>query len=262
MGFFLFGTFIPYYGFFILSGIVCAFLFGSFSSKYFSLDFNDFIIISGILIGSGFLGAKLLYILVSFKYIDFYSVFQSMKNFQDFIGSGFVFFGGIIGGLFGLAIIQNLFKIEVRKYLGIITVCLGISHFFGRIGCLFAGCCHGIVTSKKFSIIYTNSIIAPNNVKLVPVQGIEAFCILVVTIVCIVLVFKKSNVKIELFYMFFYSIIRFILEFFRGDFARGKIFGFSTSQYISILVFATTLILIILKSFRTHKEKTKTTINK
>ena len=45
--------------------------------------------------------------------------------------------------------------------------------------------------------------------------------------------------------MLTYSVVRFILEFFRYDAIRGSAFGFSTSQWISIVVFIGTIIFII-----------------
>ncbi|MBQ1715424.1 MAG: prolipoprotein diacylglyceryl transferase, partial [Firmicutes bacterium] len=43
-------------------------------------------------------------------------------------------------------------------------------------------------------------------------------------------------------YLLSYSILRFLLEFLRGDASRGIILGLSTSQWISIAVFLVILI--------------------
>lgn len=107
MGFKLFGTFIPYYGFFILIGIVCAGLLGYFLCKKLSLNIDDFIIICAYLLAFGFTGAKLLYIAVSYYNIDFYSVFSSLENFNLFFSSGFVFYGGLIGGFLALFFVKK-----------------------------------------------------------------------------------------------------------------------------------------------------------
>ena len=48
-------------------------------------------------------------------------------------------------------------------------------------------------------------------------------------------------------YLVIYPIGRFIFEFFRGDEYRGFIFGLSTSQFISIILFGLGLFLILKK---------------
>ena len=235
MGFYVFSTFIPYYGLCILIGIVCAFFMCYFLCKKEKLDTDDLIIICAYLIAFGFLGAKILYILVSLKSIDFKFVFKSMKTFNLFISSGFVFYGGLIGGFFSLLFVKRIHKINVNNYISILVPGVCIAHGFGRIGCSLAGCCHGKITQNNhFYFMYKKSIAAPNNVKLFPVQGIEAFCIILLGMVCFAFVLKRKKINVTSLYIFVYSILRFILEFFRGDTERGFIFFLSTSQIISI----------------------------
>ena len=248
MGFYLFNTFIPYYGFCILVGIGCASCIVFFLCRYLKLDENDFIIICAYIIAFGFFGAKLLYIIVSIKIIDFKSVFSSFHNFNDFISSGFVFYGGLLGGMLVFPFVKKVHKIDTSGYLKCITPSLGIAHAFGRIGCSLAGCCYGIETNSHFCFLYRESIIAPNNVKLFPVQGIESFCLFALAFTCFFLVIKKSRIAVHYLYLFIYSIFRFVLEFFRGDSARGLFGFFSTSQIISLLIIIG--IMIIKKSAR------------
>ena len=115
MGFKLFGTFIPYYGFFILIGIVCAFTSGYFLCKKLPLNIDDYIIICAYLVSFGFVGAKILYILISINNIDFHSVFSSVENFNNFFNSGFVFYGGLIGGFLALFLVKKIHKIQNIK---------------------------------------------------------------------------------------------------------------------------------------------------
>ena len=48
---------------------------------------------------------------------------------------------------------------------------------------------------------------------------------------------KKADGQIAGLYLIFYSIGRFVLEFFRGDLERGSVGSLSTSQFIAIFVF-------------------------
>ena len=236
MGFYIFGTFISYYGLCIVIGLVCAFLIGYYLCKKTNLNTDDFILICAYLIAFGFLGAKILYILVSFKTSDFRLVFKSVKTFSYYISSGFVFYGGVIGGLFALFLVKKIHKLDVCEYCKVIVPCLCIAHSFGRIGCSLAGCCHGRITTGRIYFLYKHSIAAPNNVKLYPIQGIEAISVFIIGIVCTLLVLRRAKVKVEYLYMLSYAMLRFILEFFRGDQERGFFLIFSTSQIISLAI--------------------------
>ena len=55
-------------------------------------------------------------------------------------------------------------------------------------------------------------------------------------------------------YVFSYAIIRFVLEFFRGDAERGGFLSISTSQWISIALVAGVIALFI---YLRKKEKNK-----
>ena len=237
MGFKLFGTFIPYYGFFILIGIVCAGLLGYFLCKKLSLNIDDFIIVCAYLLAFGFTGAKLLYIAVSYQNIDFHSVFSSLENFNLFFSSGFVFYGGLIGGFLALFFVKKIHKIQVKEYIKILAPSLALAHAFGRIGCSFAGCCYGKETAGNIFFEYNDSLIAPNGIHLFPVQGIESFSLFCLFFLLVLLLLKNKNTKTHIIYIIFYSIDRFILEFFRGDIQRGIYGLFSTSQIISLILF-------------------------
>ena len=244
MGFSFLGTFIPYYGFFITIGIVCAGSLGFFLSKEINLNPDDFILISAYLVTFGFVGAKILYILVSIKQIDFSQVFKSLKSFNSFFTSWFVFYGGLLGGFFALFFVYKIHKIEIDSYLKVLAPCISFAHAFGRLGCSFAGCCYGKITELPIFFEYTKSIVAPNGVKLFPVQGIESGCLFILTFILVILILKNHSCKTHLIYISAYSVLRFCLEFFRGDELRGRVFFLSTSQIISLILFLSVLLFI------------------
>ena len=102
--------------------------------------------IAAYLVAFGFVGAKILYILVSIKQIDCSQVFKSLESFNSFFSSGFVFYGGLLGGFFALFFVYKIHKIEIDSYLKVLAPCISFAHAFGRIGCSFAGCCYGKIT--------------------------------------------------------------------------------------------------------------------
>ena len=212
-----------------------------------SLSTDDFILLDAYLVAFGFLGAKALYIIVSFPATDFSRVFQSIAQFNAFVSSGFVFYGGLLGGLAAFPFVKKVHRVDTRAYMPLLAPCLCLAHAFGRIGCSLAGCCHGKVTAGALYFLYRHSLVAPNNVRLFPVQGIESLCLFVLCAVLIVLALHSSGRTVIAVYITAYSALRFILEFFRGDAERGMVGFLSTSQIISVLLFAGICVLWLLR---------------
>ena len=98
-----------------------------------------------------------------------------------------------------------------------------------------------------FFFEYSESLVAPNGVHLFPVQGIESFSLFCLFFLLVLLLLKNKNTKTHIIYIIFYSIDRFILEFFRGDIQRGIYGLFSTSQIISLILFFTMISYLFVK---------------
>ena len=56
---------------------------------------------------------------------------------------------------------------------------------------------------------------------------------------------KKADGQVTACYLIFYSMGRFIIEFFRGDIIRGSVGIFSTSQFISIFTGIAGILLLV-----------------
>lgn len=82
--------------------------------------------------------------------------------------------------------------------------------------------------------MYQQSIAAPNGVRLFPVQGIESAGLFVLFIVLSILALRNHGKRVHVVYFIAYALLRFILEFFRGDTERGMLGFLSTSQIIGI----------------------------
>ena len=219
------------------------------NSKYYNIKKEDILYCFIYAMIGVFVGAKLLYILVSLPYIIINHV-----SIINLIKGGFVFYGGAIGGIIGIWIYAKQYKIEFSHLLNIGILVVPLIHAIGRVGCFMNGCCYGIEYNGIGNIMYTNSLIAPNNINLFPVQLVE--CILNIIIFIILWSnFKKNlyNYKNVVTYGILYGIGRFFLEFLRGDEVRGILFGISTSQYISIIVI---IICLILYNRKIKEEKT------
>lgn len=235
----IFGFEVASYGLIIFIGIIIG---GIIAIQYFS-KFNElkkddvlFAILYAV-IGVG-IGAKLLYILTNIPFlIENYQTLDLWDTLMQMFKGGFVFYGGLLGGILGVYIYAKQFKISFKSLLLTLLPVVPLIHAIGRIGCLCAGCCYGMEYDGFGAIVFHNSVLAPNNVPLFPMQIVEAICNLIIFII-LLCTYKKflGTYKTLGLYLILYSIVRFILEFFRGDLIRGIYFSLSTSQWISIIL--------------------------
>lgn len=255
------GKMLPTYGILAFTGIAVAICFGVFYfSKFHNIKREDLFYASLFaLIGAG-IGAKLLYILTILPdIIRYFDIIDWKTIIPRLLQGGFVFYGGLIGAILGVYIYAKSFEISFKELCNILTAVFPIFHSIGRIGCLLAGCCHGKEYNGFGSITFYNTDFAPIGVPLFPMQLVESICNLIIFIIVLVTYkkFKGTNKTIAL-YLVLYSIVRFALEFFRGDDIRG-IMLLSTSQWISIVLFVVGIILFIYE--KKNKQYTNLTSN-
>lgn len=155
------------------------------------------------------------------------------------IFGGMVYYGGFIGGAVGLLIYTRFNKSHPRSVaFDLYGVTIPLFHTFGRIGCFLGGCCYGRECSWGF-IVHGNTLMPEiNDVRRLPVPLMEAACNFCIFLILLRLFRKEMQKgKLVFWYMVLYAPVRFVLEFFRGDPIRGFLWGLSTSQWISILLF-------------------------
>lgn len=246
----IFGYEIATYGLIIFIGIFIGAIISIFYfSKFFSVKKEDiFYCILYAVIELG-IGAKLLYIITNIPFlIENYQSLDLFDTFLQMLKGGFVFYGGLIGGILGVLVYSKQFKISFKELLLILLPVVPLIHGIGRIGCLCAGCCYGMEYHGFGAITFHNSLLAPNDVPLFPMQIVEAICNFVIFIV-LLLTYKKflGTYKTVGLYLVLYSVVRFTLEFFRGDLIRGIYFSLSTSQWISIVLFIVGIAIFVLE---------------
>ena len=210
----------------------------------------------------GFLCAKVLYIITLFK--DFLANPRAFLN-----GSGFVVFGGIIGGVATIWGYCRLHKVRFIDMFDLVIPSVAIAQGFGRIGCLLAGCCYGKPTNSAIGIVFSHSEYAPNGVKLIPTQIIMSVGDFIIGGILFWLADRwekrimeerglesrpsGTEGRVGLAYLTLYSIGRFFIEFFRDDY-RGSVGVLSTSQFIGILVVAVCAVIYYLRFVRAEKK--------
>lgn len=167
----------------------------------------------------------------------------------QYLFGGLVFYGGLIGAVVFAYFYIRAYKLDFFTYADLFAPAIPLIHAFGRVGCLLGGCCYGI--PMEGGVTFEHSIaFAPDDparlVERLPVQLIEA---VINVFICLILLYlaKKSLKKGSLFciYLMIYSVVRFVLEFYRGDLVRGVLLTVSTSQWISMALFAVALVGLI-----------------
>lgn len=254
----IFGKTIGTYGLCAAAGLIAACTAATLLGKKKGYLAQDVLVIMLVCAAGMFIGGHILYgitqmngIVSLFKEIDTISFIDFAKELAICFG-GMVYYGGFLGVLAALAVYCHFSKTaSFKSFIDIFAVCIPLFHVFGRIGCFFAGCCYGIESSWGFLI--TDNEINPsiNGVVRLPIQLIEAACNLLIFLFLLFLYKKeKAKEKLIFIYMLIYPACRFILEFFRGDEIRGFIFGLSTSQFISIILFIVSIVHLLVQKKR------------
>lgn len=170
---------------------------------------------------------------------------EFIKRFSGIFG-GSVFYGGLLGGLAAGAISIKAQRLPADNVTDCLAPAIAIFHGFARVGCFLSGCCYGV--EWEHGITFTNSTVeSANGVPRVPVQLFEAGFELMLGALLWLLLTKvpKARGRLLAMYLIIYSAGRFFLEFLRGDEYRGFVGALSTSQFISIFVFALGMFMLL-----------------
>ena len=244
-----FGLTIPMYGVMSAVGMLAAFILLGFTRKHTRFSEDQALSAAIWAVVLGFLGAKVLFWLVE---ID--QIIADPSYLLHTLREGFVFYGALIGGLLGVAIYALIRKLPFFSLTDYFIPALVIGHAFGRIGCVFAGCCYGMECDSPISIVFPEGSAAPAGVPLLPTQIMESVFLF---LLCAFLVWRLAKKKpfgtVSGWYMVLYGAWRFAIEFFRRD-DRGAVGALSTSQFISIFVLLGGVALLLLVKFGVLKK--------
>lgn len=239
---------IPSYGLMACIGLLTSFLYIAYiSSQDRKNEVHYYLVFITSLIGC-FLGAKILSVIINPElYVEIKNVSNNVLEFMKyFFQIGYVFYGGLFGALLSVLTYFFITKADYKTICSKLIILVPWIHGLGRIGCFMAGCCYG-APNELLGIAFNHSLVAPNGIKLIPVQLYES---LFEMIMVFLLLRNKHFYQQIVIYLTSYSIFRFLIEFVRYDHARGIFFGFSTSQWISIL----TIIIVIVFTLKRRRK--------
>lgn len=232
----VFGYHVGFYGILMLVGLVSAFLVLWRLARRRGVRVECAITVTACAFGFALLGGYVVYMLASVGLPVILQAAREGKLFEVLSKGGIVFYGGLFGGIFGAWLGARLVELRFVALMDLCAPALALAHAFGRVGCLFAGCCYGMPSDLFFCFPLSKDI--AGGASLVPVQLFEAGCDLILFFALMRYLRKPRPVpRAAGIYLMSYSVYRFILEFFRYDEIRGQIFSMSTSQFLGIPVF-------------------------
>ena len=233
----LLGLTIPLYGICMMIGFAGTVFWACLRARKVGITADDMILVAAVIIGGSVLGGKIMYIAISYTPSRLWDMI--CNGDFSFVGNGgLVFYGGLLGGLVGAILGAKIAKCPLQKFDYCIVPLIPFGHAIGRIGCHFAGCCYGCVYDGLCSVSYVHV-----NHPCFPVQLLEAFANILLGAYLLRIGKKLQHCHWLLqYYLISYAILRFLLEFLRGDAQRGFFGGLSTSQWISVALVAVAMI--------------------
>lgn len=191
-------------------------------------------------------GAKALLFIVDFNHFT-----SSWEEFTTLLRSGGVFYGGLIAAIVVCIYQLRKHRLPLWSSADLFAPGIGLGYMIGRLGCLMAGCCYGKPTDVAWAITFTDpaanfNVGTPLNVPLHPTQLYESAAGLVILIAVLLLEKRPRPFAGRTFwsFAFLYSVLRFIIEFYRGD-DRGLVLNMlSTSQFISVVLGPVSLVML------------------
>jgi phosphatidylglycerol:prolipoprotein diacylglycerol transferase len=128
---------------------------------------------------------------------------------------GFTFYGGLLGGGAALLALCIAKRWRLLDTLDQFAPAVAIGHGFGRIGCFFAGCCHGAPSGPVWGAL---------GCRTVPVQLMEAGCCFAIGAVLLAVARQPARCpgRLTAAYLITYGLCRLATERLRGDY-RGEI---------------------------------------
>ena len=235
------------YGFLIAAGFLVGLYLAVWRAKKEGIPSDRIIDLGFYILLSAIVGSRLLFIIINSGYY----VRNPLAIFKIWEG-GLVFYGGVLLAVPTAIWYVKRHNLRLWTMADIFAPSIAIGHVFGRLGCFSAGCCFGkAAETLPWGVIFADpECLAPLNIRLHPVQLYESAGELIIFVILMVLAGRKSyKGRLFMTYLLLYAVLRFTVEFFRGDEARGFLMPYiSVSQGISIIIFIAALAgMIVLK---------------
>lgn len=200
------------------------------------------------------LGGRLLHLATCY---DEYSTITSMLALHE---GGFSILGATLAVLAVLPWYLSKHAINVLSFLDLVSTYMPLTQAIARLGCFFAGCCHGIPTAGWYGYTYTDvNSLAPLGIPLHPIQLYSSLTFLLMF--GIMLLCKRHPSwpgRDTLIFLSLFSLQRFILDFWRGDriFSSFRLsYTMSLHQTLALALTLVSLVLLVIGMYHNRKAR-------
>jgi phosphatidylglycerol:prolipoprotein diacylglycerol transferase len=181
------------------------------------------------LIVMGMVGGKLFYII--FFWDGFIQGWHAagLKSLRE----GFVFYGGFICAALAAVVYTRVKQLSLAKIADAFAPSIALGHMFGRLGCFFEGCCYGKACSLPWAVRFPLSHVM-GSTPVHPTQLYEAAGNLAIFVGLAAFYRRKRfDGQVWWLYVLTYGVLRFVVEFFRGDYDVHYFGGLTIGQLIA-----------------------------
>ncbi|MBI3890574.1 MAG: prolipoprotein diacylglyceryl transferase [Candidatus Wallbacteria bacterium] len=218
-------------------GFMAGILLGNYRVEKRGIDLQKVLNLEVVLILAGIGGSRLMFVILEW---DWYR--NHLLDIPLFWKGGLVYYGGFLVALVSCLAYCRIVGLPMLQCSDIAAPSVVVGQFFGRIGCLFGGCCYGAVTDLPWGMRFPAT--TNDNLKHHPTQIYEMALLAAIFAILHRYYDKKdrSEGTVMVMYGYLYGIARFTVEIWRGDDRGGFFFGgFSIGQCVSVAVIVVAL---------------------
>lgn len=226
-------------------GVVLGLALALVEARRIGLSLERFVDVAIVALFGGVIGARLYFVLVNWPLFE-----SDLLGILRMWEGGLVLHGALIGGVLAAGLYLRLSRISFFWVADMAMPAALLTQAVGRIGCLLNGCCYGQPTTLPWGISLP---LAVDDVPRHPTPLYELTGDLIVLgILWTVRKRKPFDGFVFSLYLILYSLVRVIVEFWRGD--PAEVFGeLRFAQVMSLFIAAAGFALMGYLSWRTHQ---------
>jgi len=190
------------------------------------------------LILAGMCGAKIFHVV--FFWNEFIGAWRAegLRSLRE----GFVFYGGFLAAIATTIGFAHRRQLPLWKLADVLAPSVALGHAFGRLGCFFNGCCFGKACNLPWAVRFPDQHIAHGH----PVHPTELYEVLGNLVLFAALSAwlprRRFDGQVWWWYVLAYGALRFVIEFFRGDYDVYYFGVFTIAHLIAAGLMATAVI--------------------
>jgi phosphatidylglycerol:prolipoprotein diacylglycerol transferase len=243
------GLTVYWYGVLVAAGFLAGLWTASRRAPLSGISGNQILDLGPWLIAGAIVGGRLLFV-VSYWREEFaghpwWEIFMIRRG-------GLVFYGGFGGAVLAHLLFCRVKRLPLWRLADILAPSIALGYFFGRLGCLMTGCCYGAPCDLPWAIQFpVGHASHPQAVH--PTQLYEAFGGLAVY-AALAWLYRRRHFDGQIFalYLLVNGVLRFVIEFFRGDYPVRYLGGWATpAQGIAVVLVAAGVALYAVQQRRT-----------